>query len=80
MATNVEDPDAEPAVVRERLEWATGADTAPGLIALVDPGGPIDSRAARAKVNEVADIVAWRSAECRGGDWGWVSVAFAVLA
>jgi uncharacterized membrane protein YdfJ with MMPL/SSD domain len=52
-----EDPDSEAAVVRERLDRATGMGTGVGLIALVEPGAPIDSPAARAKVDEVAEII-----------------------
>ena len=50
-----EDPDAEAAVARERLERATGTGTAPGLIVLTEPG---DSPGSREKVEEVAELVA----------------------
>jgi uncharacterized membrane protein YdfJ with MMPL/SSD domain len=52
-----EDPGSEAATVRGQLEDATGAGTAAGLIAVVELGGPIDSKATRAKVDEVAEII-----------------------
>jgi uncharacterized membrane protein YdfJ with MMPL/SSD domain len=71
-----EDPDSEAAVVRERLERATGMGTGVGLIALVEPGAPIDSPAARARVEEVAAIIAREPAvaEVESGDRAQVSV------
>jgi RND superfamily putative drug exporter len=75
-----EDPDSEAAVVRERLERATGTGTGVGLIALVEPGAPIDSPASRAKVEEVAEIIAREPAVARvrsyyeSGDRAQVSV------
>jgi uncharacterized membrane protein YdfJ with MMPL/SSD domain len=53
-----QDPDSEAAVVREQLERVTGTGMETGLIALVAPGAPIDSAGARAKVEDVAEIIA----------------------
>jgi hypothetical protein len=49
-----EDPDSETVRIRERLERATGAENSFGLIALVEPGVPIDSPEGRARVEGVA--------------------------
>jgi uncharacterized membrane protein YdfJ with MMPL/SSD domain len=62
-------PDSEAAVVHERLERATGMGTGVGLIALVEPGAPIDSPASRAKVEEVAEIIAREPAVARVGTY-----------
>jgi uncharacterized membrane protein YdfJ with MMPL/SSD domain len=56
-ATGFEDPSAEFVHARDTLQDATGASPAPGLIALVTPGGPVDSSAGRAKVAEVAKTI-----------------------
>jgi uncharacterized membrane protein YdfJ with MMPL/SSD domain len=53
-----EDPDSETVQVRERLEEAADAETGFGLIALVEPGGPVDSPEGRAHVEQVAGTVA----------------------
>jgi RND superfamily putative drug exporter len=53
-----EDPGSEAATVRERLERVTGMGNGPGLIALVEPGAPIDSPVARAKVEKVSEVLA----------------------
>ncbi len=56
-ATGFEDPAAEFVHARDTLQAATGASPAPGLIALVTPGVPVDSPAGRAKVAQVARTI-----------------------
>jgi uncharacterized membrane protein YdfJ with MMPL/SSD domain len=53
-----EDPGSETVQVRERLERAAGAESSVGLIALVEPGMPIDSPEGRARVEQVASTLA----------------------
>ena len=57
-ATGFEDPSAEFVHARDALQDATGASPAPGLIALVTPGGDVTSPAGRAQVEKVARTIA----------------------
>ena len=57
-ATGFEDPSAEFVHARDALQDATGASPAPGLIALVTPGGDVTSPAGRAQVEKVAKTIA----------------------
>jgi uncharacterized membrane protein YdfJ with MMPL/SSD domain len=52
-----DDPASESYKAAARVADATGLDTNPGLIALVDTGGPVDSAAGRAKVAQVARLL-----------------------
>jgi len=49
-----DDPATESVQARERLERAGGLQPDPGVIALVDAGGPVRSAAARRRVGDVA--------------------------
>jgi len=48
-----DDPATDSYQAAERLGETTGLDANPGLVALIETGGPVDSRAARAKVDQV---------------------------
>jgi uncharacterized membrane protein YdfJ with MMPL/SSD domain len=53
-SSDFEDSSSESVQARDQLERATGADPEIGLIALIRPGTPVQTAAARAKVDEVA--------------------------
>ncbi len=53
-----EDPATESSRAVERLERAGGIDPHVGLVALIETPGPVASSAGRAKVEQVADLVA----------------------
>jgi RND superfamily putative drug exporter len=52
-----EDPSAEFVKARDSLEQASGSNPAPGLVALVRPGGDVRSGAGRAEVDRVAATI-----------------------
>jgi uncharacterized membrane protein YdfJ with MMPL/SSD domain len=52
-----DDPASDSYKASQRLGQATGLDDNPGLIALVDTGGPADSTAGRAKVDDVVRVL-----------------------
>jgi RND superfamily putative drug exporter len=52
-----DDPASESYKATARVAEATGLDTNPGLIALIDTGGRADSRAGRAKVDQVTRLL-----------------------
>jgi uncharacterized membrane protein YdfJ with MMPL/SSD domain len=52
-----DDPATDSYKAAQRLGQTTGLDANPGLIALVESGGPVDSRAGRAKVDQVVRVV-----------------------
>jgi RND superfamily putative drug exporter len=52
-----DDPASESYRAAQRLGQTTGLDANPGLIALVDTGGPVKSGAGRAKVDQVARLL-----------------------
>jgi uncharacterized membrane protein YdfJ with MMPL/SSD domain len=56
--SDFEDPDSETVQVRERLEGAAGAENAPGLIALVETGAPVDSPEGEARIERVTSAIA----------------------
>jgi uncharacterized membrane protein YdfJ with MMPL/SSD domain len=52
-----EDPDAEFVAARDQLQQAGGESPAPGLIVLVEPGGPVVAPEGRATIERIAGIV-----------------------
>jgi RND superfamily putative drug exporter len=52
-----EDPSAEFVKARDTLQQASGSNPAPGLVALVRPGGDVRSGAGRAEVGRVAATI-----------------------
>lgn len=52
------DPDSEAVQVDDRIEAVTGRSADANVIAIVEPGAPIQSRAGQTKVREVAEVIA----------------------
>src|SRR3954471_24966153 len=52
-----DDPATDSYKAAQRVGQTTGLEANPGLIALVDTDGPVDSRSGRAKVARVARVV-----------------------